>query len=374
MRIAPGTTWTANASVVIPHPHLWAPGSPTLYKATLTLTDSNRQRLGGYFTASGIRSITVTPTGKLELNGRALHLRGVNLHEQNVTVGSALNPTQLAALVGYAHELGATIIRAHYPLNPQIAELADREGILLWSEIPVFGVKNQYLDQPGWLSRAHAMLEQNIYTNQNHPSVLLWSIGNELPAIVSSAEASYIQGASAIAHQLDPTRPVGMAVSDWPGLPCQPIPYAPLDVIGVNEYFGWFDAGGGATDDRDALGPFFNSVHACYPNKALMVTEFGFDGNRDGPVEERGTYQFQANSLAFHLGVFATMPWLSGAIYFAMQDYVAYPTYGGGNPRPNPPFNQKGMVDEQGNHKPAFSVMSSIYHGTLQIAPDRQKP
>ena len=80
-----------------------------------------------------------------------------------------------------------------------------------------------------------------------------------------------------------------MAISNWPGVACQKA-YAPLDVIGDNEYFGWFDAGGGGDDDRDALGPFLDFVHACYPTKALMVTEFGFDANRDGPVEERGTY------------------------------------------------------------------------------------
>lgn len=172
----------------------------------------------------------------------------------------------------------------------------------------------------------------------------------------------------ALAHKLDPTRPVGMAISNWPGVPCQSA-YAPLDVIGDNEYFGWFDAGGGSDDDRDALSPFLDTFRACYPKKALFITEFGFDANRDGPVEERGTYAFQSNTIAFHLGVFATKPWLSGAMYFAMQDYVAYPGYSGGNPWPDPPFNQKGVIDLYGNFKPAASVLSSIYRSTVQIAP-----
>jgi hypothetical protein len=157
-----------------------------------------------------------------------------------------------------------------------------------------------------------------------------------------------------------------MAISNWPGVGCQNA-YGPLDVIGDNEYFGWFDAGGGGNDDRDALGPYLETVRACYPTKALFVSEFGFDGNRDGPVEERGTYQFQADTLAYHLGVFTNKPWLSGALYFAMQNYVAFPTYSGGDPKPNPPYNEKGMVDLYGNHKPAFNVMSSIYHATHQI-------
>jgi hypothetical protein len=73
--------------------------------------------------------------------------------------------------------------------------------------------------------------------------------------------------------------------------------------------------------------------------------------------------------VAFHLGVFATKPWLSGAIYFALQNYVAFPQYSGGDPRPNAPYNQKGLVDFSGNPKPAWSAVSQIYHSTGQIAP-----
>jgi hypothetical protein len=100
-----------------------------------------------------------------------------------------------------------------------------------------------------------------------------------------------------------------------------------------------------------------------------MVTEFGFDGNRNGPVEERGTYQFQSDAAAYHLGVFASKPWLSGAMYFLLQDTVAFPGYRGGDPWPDPPFNQKGLLDLQGNQKPAWGVVASIYRGTVQIAP-----
>ena len=366
--IAPHATWTAAGSVRVPHPSLWAPGHPKLYTATLSLSDSRGRRLGGYLTDSGIRTITVKD-GHLELNGRQLNLRGVNLHEQTLQTGAAMTPAQDAQLMSYVQQLGATVIRAHYPVGPEMEEMADRDGILIWSEVPVYQVQSQYLDQPAWLARAHAMLEDNILSNENHPSVLLWSIGNELPAGVTPAEAKYIAGAAALAKKLDPTRPVGMAISNWPGLGCQQKAYAPLDVIGDNEYFGWFDAGGGLDDDRDALGPFLDTVRACYSKQAIMITEFGFDGSRDGPVDERGTYAFQANSVAFHLGVFATKPWLSGAMYFAVQNYVAFPTYSGGDPRPDPPFNQKGLVDFAGDPKPAFSVVSQIYHSTQQIAP-----
>jgi len=369
-KIAPHSTWTALGAAIVDHPQLWTPGHPTLYRATLTLSDSRGRTLGGYVTYSGIRSIEVTPGGRVALNGRLLNLRGVFIHEQNYRTGAALSPGQLAALVGWARKLGATVIRSHYPLNPQILEMADRDGLLIWSEIPVYQLTDQQLGDPSVQARADSMLQQNILTNQNHPSVMLWSIGNELPTPATTNEANYIAGAAALAHRLDPTRPVGMAISDWPGVPCQSA-YAPLDVIGFNDYFGWFDAGGGGTDDRDALSPFLDSLRACYPTKGLFVTEFGFEANRHGPVEERGTYEFQANSAAYHLEVFATKKWLSGALYFALQDFAARPGWGGGDPYPDPPWVQKGLVTPTGQLKPAFSIVSSIFHSTVQIAPTR---
>lgn len=364
-RLPAHATRDVRASATIRHPRLWAPGHPFLYRARLVLSDRIGHRLGGWTADSGVRTIRVAG-GRLLLNGRPLNLRGENIHEQDQATGGVLTLARTRQLIGWVRQLGATLIRAHYPLSPELEELADRDGILLWSEIPVYQVNSRYLDQPGWLARAHSLLQTNIHTNQNHPAVLLWSIANELSTPADGREASYIRGAVALAHRLDPTRPAGMAVSAWPGVACQSA-YGPLDVVGFNDYFGWFDAGGGTTDDRDALGPFLDSFRACYPRKGIFVSEFGIEGNRPGPVDERGTYTFQSDSMAFHLGVFATKRWLSGAIYFAMQDFAARPGWGGGDPVPDPPFVQKGVVDLAGNAKPAFAVMSSIYHATRQI-------
>jgi beta-glucuronidase len=159
-----------------------------------------------------------------------------------------------------------------------------------------------------------------------------------------------------------------MAVSNWPGVACQQA-YAPLDVIGVNEYFGWFDAGGGTNDDRLELSPYLDSLRACYPTQALMVTEFGYGGDRNGPLEVRGTYGYQAAEIAFSLGVFATKPWLSGAIYFPMQDFAAQPGYVGSDPVGTPPWVDKGVLDQNGNPKPAFAVMAQQYAQVQQIGP-----
>lgn len=366
-------TWIAHAQTVLATPHLWSPTDPFLYQATLRLTDAYGRKLEGYFTDSGVRSVTVNSGGQVLINGRVLNARGFSIHEQSATTGAALSTPQLDAFVNTARAAGATILRAHYPLNPQIEQLADQDGILLWSEVPVYQVASAYLRKRAWLQTAHGILRENILNNQNHPSVLLWSIGNELVTPPNDAERSYIAGAAAVAHQLDPTRPVGMAIADWPGVPCQGA-YAPLDVIGFNDYFGWIDAGGGTTDDRDALGPFLDTLHACYPHKGLMITEFGFEGNRVGPVEERGTYAFQADAAQYHLGVFATKPYLSAAIWFAMNTFAAHPGWTGGDPLGDPPWVQKGIVDQYGNQTPLFSVLQPIYTATPQLGPPPAAP
>ena len=178
--LAAGATWTANATATLTHPRLWSIGRPYLYRAALTLTNAAGARLGGYVTYSGVRTITVNRSGHLMLNGRALHLRGVNLHEQDLRAGAALDPAHLRTLMGWVKALGAHMIRAHYPLNPELEEMADRNGILLWSEVPVYGTNTAYLGRAPWLAQARRVLTENILTNQNHPSLALWSIGNEL--------------------------------------------------------------------------------------------------------------------------------------------------------------------------------------------------
>ena len=363
-----GGTWSAHDVITLARPRLWAPDDPQLYRARLVLDDGRGRRIAGYTVLSGVRSVAVDPNGLLELNGRRLSLRGVNLHEQDAIEGAALDPGRLARLMGWVRALGAGIVRAHYPLNPELEEAADRNGILLWSEIPAYQLSAQALATPSVIDQAKSELAADIATNQDHPSILLWSIGNELPTPPPPAEVGYIAGAAALAHRLDPTRPVGMAISSWPGVPCEQA-YAPLDVIGFNDYFGWFDAGGGSTDDRTQLGPYLDYLRTCYPTQAVMVTEFGFEADRHGPSDERGTDEFQADALRYHMSTFATRPWLAAAIYFAMQDFAAHPGWGGGNPYPNPPWVQKGVVDQYGHLKPNFGLMQSLFGAVEQIAP-----
>jgi beta-glucuronidase len=105
-----------------------------------------------------------------------------------------------------------------------------------------------------------------------------------------------------------------------------------------------------------------------------MITEFGFEANRSGPVDERGTYAFQADAARYHLSVFDSKPYLAAAMWFAMQTFASTPGRNGGDPLGDPPFIQKGAIDQYGNQTPLFSVLQAIYSSTPQLGPPPNAP
>jgi hypothetical protein len=355
---------TLTKQITVDKPRLWSPASPYLYDASLAVR-SGGSLLQRYTLKTGIRSIKVIG-GHLFLNGAPMNFRGVALHEDSKTMGFAVDNRVHDQQLAWVKEIGATVIRSHYPLAPYTQERADELGIMQWSEIPVYSIKTQYLKQKLVRQLAARELASNIQTNGNHPSVIIWSIANELSARPGPVQGDYIRRAVQTAHALDPTRPVGIAAAGYPSAGCQP-EYGPIDVIGINDYFGWYPGPNGQIADRTLLSDYLDSVRQCYPNKAIVVSEFGAEANRDGPVEEKGTYAFQQDFVNYHLGVFATKPWLSGAIYFALQEFRVRPNWDGGNPRPQSPIHQKGLVSFDGVRKPAFFDVQRIFQATKQF-------
>jgi hypothetical protein len=355
---------TLTKRITVNRPRLWSPATPNLYDASLHAS-SGGHVLQTYTLKTGIRSIKMVD-GHLFLNGAPMNFRGVALHEDSRQFGFAIDNKIRDQELAWVKELGATVIRSHYPLAPYTQERADELGIMQWSEIPVYSIKTQYLKQKLVRQLAARELASNIQTNGNHPSVIVWSIGNELSARPGPVQGDYIRRAVQTAHALDPSRPVGLAVAGYPSAGCQP-EYGPIDVIGINDYFGWYPGPNGQIADRTVLSDYLDSVRQCYPNKALVITEFGAEANRDGPVEEKGTYAFQQDFVNYHLGIYATKPWLSGAIYFALQEFRVRPDWDGGNPRPQPPIHQKGLVSFDGVRKPAFFDVQRIFKATKQF-------
>jgi beta-glucuronidase len=369
-----GQTLTLSGRITVKRPKLWSPAHPNLYAVRLAATaqQPGEQRpiaAAGYRLETGIRSIKVDGDGQLLLNGEVVHFRGVAIHEDTLTQGAAMDNAVRARLVALTKDVGATLVRSHYPLHPEFQELADREGLLLWSEVPaMYQLPEANLGKTAYRNLAFDELRANVLSNRAHPSVAIWSVGNEMPSVAGPNQSAYIADATKVVKQLDPTRPVGLAFAGHPEAGCQP-GYASLDVLGMNDYFGWYTGVGGNIADQDQLSSYLDTLRTCYPHKAVAVTEYGAEANRDGPVEEKGTYKFQDAFVQFHLGVFASKPWLTGSVYWALQEFRVKPFWSGGNPWPDSPIHAKGLVRLDWTKKPAYAILRAGYRATRQFVP-----
>jgi beta-glucuronidase len=364
VRLRPGGRRTLSRRIPVAAPHLWTPSTPYLYPVTFSAAAASRGRLtraARYVVHAGLRSVRVRPDGRLLLNGLPVNLRGVAIHEDLPGKGPAWTDADRLQSVIQIKNTGATLVRSHYPLSPAFHSLADRAGLLIWSEVPVYRMNTGYL----FASTRRAAVDEvrrNVLDNENHPSVIIWSIGNELQDRVPARVRRYITAAAGVAKRLDPSRPVGMAIEGHPLTACR-AGYGPLNVIGLNDYFGWYD---GQVANRDDLSPYLDQMRACHPSKALIVTEFGAEANRNGAPAEKGTFQFQQDFMRFHLAVFASKPWLSGAVWWTLREFLVRPGWDGGNPVPQPPLHQKAILTYDGTPKPAYYNLQAAYQATPQ--------
>jgi beta-glucuronidase len=359
VRVPSGRTRSISTRIDIPGARRWLPRKPVLYPVSVVASVRGRQ-VARYDLHTGLRAIAVAGDGRLTVDDRPAELRGAAVHEDNPDRGAALTPADRARQIALLRQLGATVTRAHYPLHPDFLERADRAGIFVWEQIPMYQLRESAMRNPAVQQKALDYLAATVRRDRNHPSVLAWSIGNELPATPQRGQTAYIKKAVPLVRRLDPTRPVALDLAGYPTKGYMPA-YAPLDALGINDYFGWYHGPTGQILNRAALGQYLDRLHGFYPHKALFVTEFGAEANRSGASTEKGTFEFQSEFMRFHLATFSRRPFVSGAIAWILQDFRVRPGWEGGNPTPEPPYNQKGLVDQHGRRKPAFGPTARAY-------------
>ncbi len=341
------------ASLSAPAPRglkLWSPDSPTLYAVTVkagadTLTDQ-----------IGFRTIEVQGT-KIVLNGKPIFLRGIDMHEEEFGPNPSRRITEEASralLTEIKAGLHGNYVRlAHYPHNEITTRMADRMGILVWSEIPVYWSVN--FKNPDTLKTAQAMLAENILRDRNRAAIALWSIGNETP--VSDARNAFLGTLAKEAHDLDGTRLVTAALNTATANGPTDISIkdplaADLDVIGINTYGGWY--GNNTLDDVKKT-----VWHSDY-NKPVIFSEFGAEarfGYHDTAKQHRFSEEYQASYYKATLAMADNVPFLAGLSPWILKDFRS--------PRRQNIYqqgwNRKGLVDENGHRKLAFTVLSDYY-------------
>ncbi len=232
----------------IRNPKLWQPGRPALYKLTASASnEGGRSRYGATF---GVKHLQRTASGLALLNGRVMNLRGASIHEDEPNKGAAWDAGLRRAHLNYLKSLGATVTRAHYPLHPAFMEALDRAGILFWAQAPVYQVRPEKM--VGSVQRRAVQANRDtVNAGVNHPSIFTWSVANEISgefangAFFNETQGAYqafIDKARVAIRRLDPTRWVGIDRQSVLGQPDPSPAIQRLDVIGANEYFGWYRA------------------------------------------------------------------------------------------------------------------------------------
>jgi beta-glucuronidase len=353
-----------STEITIKRPRLWQPGRPVLYRLTVGAATEGKRR-AAYRLDFGVRKLETRGSAML-LNGQRLNLRGAAIHEDDAVEGGALSTATRRRFLRRLLDLRATVTRSHYPLHPAFIEALDRRGILYWVDAPVYQLPNRYFDLPGVRRSATRAASLTVRHNVNNPSIFTWSLANEPgggrseQGVIGAGLATYIREAAAAVRELDDTRFVAIDRQSRVGEPSTSEAFRHLDVLGLNEYFGWYPSYSpslvrGPTTVEE-LSPYLDEVHRANPSLPLMITEFGAEAKGPGPVEQPGTYEFQQKYTRDHLAVHASKRYLHGSIYWALRDFRVHPKWAGGAPNgwTQPPWHNKSLIEETNVPKPVY--------------------
>jgi len=329
---------------------LWSPENPKTYSVKIiSQTDSIEEEIG-------FRSIE-TRGNELFLNGKSLFLRGISLHEEAPFGGGrAATEKDADTLLGWAKQLGCNFVRlAHYPHNEKMIRKAEKLGLLVWAEIPVYWTI--LWSNSDVLANAENQLAEMITRDKNRAPIIIWSVANETP--VGEARYNFLHHLIQTAKKLDQTRLIAAATeihSENNKITLSDSLSNLLDVIGVNEYIGWY---GGTAEDAPKT-----SWESKF-NKPLIISEFGADAkfNLHGEKHERFTEEYQANVYAAQLEMLKKISFLRGISPWILADFRS-------PRRPLPGiqdmYNRKGLISDKGEKKQAFFVLQQFYKDKLK--------
>ena len=324
---------------------LWSPENPRLYRVVLksgddTLTDE-----------MGFRTIE-TSGSEILLNGKPIVLHGVCIHaEAPYRSGRANNDQDVATLLGWVKELGANYVRlAHYPHDQRMTRLADKMGILVWSEVPVYWAVE--FEREDVFAKSQQQLHEEILRDRDKASVILWSIANETPN--NPTRTTFLTRSANFVHQEDPTRLVTAALlvrgDSKTKYIDDPLGNA-LDVIGFNEYVGWYE---GTPETADSI-----EWKVAF-DKPLITSEFGggAKAGMHGANDTRWSEEYQAEIYRHQITMLNKIPQLRGVTPWILMDFRS--------PVRNLPgiqdgYNRKGLISDQGQKKAAFYVLQKAY-------------
>lgn len=364
-------------------PKLWSIEIPQQYEVKLSLTAN-----GETYEATqkiGFRHFEFVKKGPFTLNGKRVLLRGTHRHEDHANVAAAMTEEMMVTEMKMMKEMGVNFIRlGHYQQSRIILDLCDSLGILVWEEIPWCrgGLGGAVYQEQG-----KRMLTNMIEQHYNHPSIILWGLGNEndWPGDFSEFDKekirTYMKELNDLSHKLDSSRSTAIRRCDF----CRDI----VDVYSPSIWAGWYR--GNYTEYKDVSKAEFDKSdrflhvewggdsharrHSENPDNALMKIKQG--GGADERAGDASLYgggarvskdgdwseSYIANLIDWHLKEQETMPWLTGTAYWPFKDFSTpiRPE------NPVPYVNQKGVVERDFTKKESFYIFQSYWTNTPMV-------
>ena len=323
----------------------WNPDNPKLYKVNIEFAGEILEDLIGFRTID-------TQGGEILLNEKPVFLKGISIHEENgMRGGRAYNEADALVLLNWAKELGCNYVRlAHYPHNEHILRLADKMGMMVWEEIPVYWTIQ--FSNKATLNNAETQLEEMITRDKNRAATIIWSVANETPP--SAERNEFLKTLVNKAKELDDSRLMSAAlekhyengfniVDDEMG--------KYLDILAFNQYTGWY---GGSLEEAPS------AKWKIKYNKPVVISEFGggaLQGNH-GSKDERWTEEYQEYLYEQNLKMIDKIPHISGMSPWILTDFRSPKRVLSGI---QDGWNRKGLISNHGVKKLAFYTLKEYY-------------
>ena len=368
-------------TLTVKKPALWSPGQPTLYKLVLTVDFGDGQYKEEQ--KIGFRHVEFQEQGPFFLNGERLLLRGTHRHEDHAGVGPAMTDEMILQEMSMMKDMGVNFIRlGHYQQSRVVLDACDSLGILVWEEIPWC---RGGLGGETYKTQARRMLTHMIEQHYNHPSIILWGLGNEndwpgdFPDFDQQKIRDFMKELHDLSHQLDPTRLTAIRRCDF----CKDI----VDVYSPSIWAGWYrglytDYKKSSEEEKKKVKHFLHvewggdshaGRHSENPDNALAKIES--EGQTDERAGDASMYggsarvskdgdwseSYICNLIDWHLKEQEIMPWLTGTAYWPFKDFST-PVR---PENPVPYVNQKGVVERDFKKKESYYVFQSYWTQNL---------
>ena len=341
--VASGNKANVDLMFDVENPRFWDLDHANLYAVRTALRDSSGRVLDEKQDTFGIKKVEIRAR-RLFLNGQQVRLVGMTRHEESPWEGLAETSGTIKHDYDDLKILHTTLTRpVHYPQHEEVLEYADKHGILLVPEIPIWQFTGAQLANPRVVALAKQMLQEMIEQASNHPSIFAWSVCNESDMSTEGGRA-YFKEIKAWVNKLDPSRFVTFADNDISyGADPKKEAANDADFIMMNQYYGAWNG------PEEGLVKMLEHAGSSFPDKMFIISEFGTPGIFG--VNSAEADKLRVHILHAQLDLFQKYDWIAGAIFWCYQDYKSHRNLW-------PGFKQgyvdHGVVDEYRQRRPSF--------------------